>query len=202
LLVNEKLEQKNTLLTILEAGETNSNEYPLYNTSHPMEGHMRYMLKKAFLALAGLSLAAGSYVSAEAVPFRQASPMVNIGYDRGGEIITYALRMKKLERAGSSVRFSGRCDSACTLYLALPSSKACLTHNAAFGFHLPYGASPRGNKVAAQYLLRNYPGWVRNWINANGGLTSGIKTMRYEYASKFIKPCAGGAKTPGLFRSV
>jgi hypothetical protein len=67
-----------------------------------MEGHMRYMLKKALLALAGLSIVAGSSVSANAVPFRQASPVVNIGYDRGGEIITYALRMKKLERAGSA----------------------------------------------------------------------------------------------------
>ncbi len=163
---------------------------------------MRYMLKKALLALAGLSIVAGSSVSANAVPFRQASPVVNIGYDRGGEIITYALRMKKLERAGSAVRFSGRCNSACTLYLALPSSKACLARNAAFGFHLPYGASPRGNKVAAQYLLRNYPGWVRSWINANGGLTSGIKTMRYEYASKFIKPCAGATSSPSFFRSI
>jgi hypothetical protein len=161
---------------------------------------MRY-LKKAFLALAAFSMIAGSYVSAEAAPFRRAAPVVNIGYDRGGEIITYALKMKKLERSGSSVRFSGRCDSACTLYLAL-SDRACLTRGAAFGFHLPYGSSARGNRVAAEYLVRNYPGWVRSWIRANGGLTSGIKTMRYDYASKFIKPCEDSRPSTGFFRSV
>lgn len=164
---------------------------------------MRQMLKRACLVLAAFSMVAGSFGLAEAVPFRKPNSVVNIGYDRGGEIITYAIKMKRLEESGSSVRFTGSCQSACTLYLAIPSSRACLTQGATFGFHLPYGSSPRGNKVAAQYLLRNYPGWVRSWINANGGLSGGMKTMRYEYASKFIKPCQPTrSAASGFLRSI
>jgi hypothetical protein len=99
-----------------------------------------------------------------------------------------------MEKAGSVVRFAGRCDSACTLFLALPSSKTCVANGASFGFHLPYGAGPTGNRRAAEFLMRNYPGWVRGWIRANGGLTSGIKTMPFHFAAKYMKPCDGGQK--------
>ena len=115
--------------------------------------------------------------------------VVSIGSDHGGRIIDYALRMKRLESAGSHMRFAGRCDSACTLYLALPRSRTCVSPGASFGFHLPTGASPRASRVAAQYMLRNYPGWVRSWIAANGGLTYRVKTMGYAYSSRFLPSC-------------
>ena len=115
---------------------------------------------------------------------------VTIKRDRGGQVINYAIRMLKMKEAGKSVRFAGPCDSACTLYLALPRNKTCVSQGASFGFHLPYGASPSGNKTAAKYLLRSYPGWVRSWISANGGLGSGIKTMSYAYASQYLPTCS------------
>ncbi|HUR43067.1 MAG TPA: hypothetical protein VMZ01_03095 [Aestuariivirga sp.] len=115
--------------------------------------------------------------------------VVSIRNDHGGQIIDYALRMKTMERAGGHMRFAGRCDSACTLYLALPRNKTCVSRGAVFGFHLPTGASSRASQVAARYMLRNYPGWVRSWIAANGGLTHRLKTMGYAYSSRFLPAC-------------
>lgn len=109
--------------------------------------------------------------------------------DRGGQIITYALRMKKMERAGNDVRFAGRCSSACTLFLALPRSRVCITPSASFGFHLPYGASAKGNRFARDYLVSKYPAWVRAWIARNGGLTNNMKTMDYAFAAKHLPAC-------------
>lgn len=66
---------------------------------------------------------------------------------------------------------------------------AKLTPRASFGFHLPYGTSKRTNAIAAKYMLEQYPGWVRNWIARNGGLTNNIKRMGYAYASQYMKMC-------------
>jgi hypothetical protein len=120
---------------------------------------------------------------------------IKIHMDRGGRLIDYALRVKEYAQSNRDVRFSGNCDSACTLYLSLPRSQTCISPGASFGFHLPYGSGPFENRVAASFMLRNYPGWVRNWINANGGLTNQMKIMDYRYASNFIEACS----TSGTF---
>jgi hypothetical protein len=114
---------------------------------------------------------------------------VTIRADRGGTLIHYAIRAKKLEKQGSRVRFSGPCDSACTLYLGIPQSSMCISAGASFGFHLPYGVSARGNTAAAKYMLRSYPGWVRRWIEQKGGLGRNIKRMPYAYARNYIRSC-------------
>lgn len=124
-------------------------------------------------------------------------PRINLGSanvktisgDRGGYVIDYAIRVLKMRRSGGAVRIDGACDSACTLYLSMPRSKVCVTHNASFGFHLPYGAGARGNQVAAEFLMKNYPGWVRGWIARRGGLKGYIATMTYADASRFLPTC-------------
>jgi hypothetical protein len=131
--------------------------------------------------------------SAHSLPVREPSA-VTIRNDRGGQVINYALRMLRVKEAGRSVRFSGRCDSACTLYLALPRSRTCISQGASFGFHLPYGASPAGNRIAARYLLSSYPGWVKSWIQGRGGLSGQIKTMSYAYASQYLPTCSPARK--------
>jgi hypothetical protein len=131
--------------------------------------------------------------SAQAFPNRTGNPMV-IRADRGGEVINYAIKARELEQTGRKVRFSGSCDSACTIYLSLPRSQTCVTPGATFGFHLPYGSSARNNKVAANYLMRQYPGWVRSWINVRGGLTGGMKRMDYTYAAKHLPSCETASK--------
>lgn len=114
---------------------------------------------------------------------------MTIGNDSGGYIIKYALRMMKIRQSGALVKFNGRCDSACTLFLAIPSSHSCTTNDASFRFHLPLGSSESGNKLARDYMLRNYPGWVRSWIRQKGGLSHKLITMNASYAQKFTGAC-------------
>lgn len=141
---------------------------------------------KAFIALTlGSVMAIGPVTSAISAPFST----VTIRNDRGGYVINYALKMKRMERDGKNVRFAGPCDSACTLFLALPKSKTCVMPGASFGFHLPYGSSRRGNRFAADYLLSSYPGWVRSWLRDNGGLTSRIKVMNYNSIRGHLPAC-------------
>ena len=142
---------------------------------------------KAFAAIVLSLFLAAIPLAAQAQPFR--SNEITIRHDRGGQVLKYATRLGKAARQGTNMRFAGNCQSACTLYLAMPHSKTCITPGASFSFHLPYGASARVNAIAASYMMRSYPGWVRNWIKRNGGLTKRMKRMDYAYASRFMAKC-------------
>ena len=123
---------------------------------------------------------------------------LSISGDRGGYVVVYALRMLKLKQSGRQVEFHGGCDSACTLYLALPPSQVCVAPQSSFNFHLPYGASASGNRVAASYMLKSYPSWVRSWIRSKGGLSNRLISMKYAHASKFLPTCNVAAKSRTL----
>lgn len=104
-------------------------------------------------------------------------------------MIGYSVAMLKLQESGTKVKFAGRCDSACTVYLALPRDQICITPGAAFGFHAPHAATPEASRVAQDYLLERYPEWVKTWIAGRGGLSGKLITMDYAYASKFLDRC-------------
>lgn len=125
---------------------------------------------------------------AAAEPF-QAASTITIRADAGGQMVRYAMRVKQIQKSGRDVRFAGRCDSACTLHLALPKSKTCIAPGASFGFHMPYGSTSQGNAVAANYMMRKYPSWVRTWLASHGGLTRSIKRMPYTYAARYLPKC-------------
>jgi hypothetical protein len=161
-------------------------------------------LVKTLLA-AGLSVVICSE-GANAIPLAggmRGQNVTKISNDRGGYVIQYAMRLQKLKQAGTSVQFAGPCLSACTLYLALPTSQTCISRRASFSFHAAYGAGPRGNAIATSYMFNKYPGWVRSWISSKGGLSRRLITMPYGYASKYMKPCetatAIAEKTPRAF---
>jgi len=148
-----------------------------------------FRIKKT-LTLAAM-LAVG-FTATEALAYNVLKPPMKystVNNDRGGYVIKYALRMMKMKQSGTNLKFNGRCDSACTLYLALPNRQICATTNASFRFHLPHGTSPRGIKMASDYMMKSYPGWVRSWINQNGGLSNRLMTMNASYAQKFIGSC-------------
>ena len=109
--------------------------------------------------------------------------------DRGGRVINYTLQMMKFRDSGTKLEFAGRCDSACTVYLALPRNQTCVSPGAMFGFHAPFAATPEASQRAQNYLLENYPDWVKSWIVGRGGLTKNIMIMDYSYASKFLDKC-------------
>jgi hypothetical protein len=119
----------------------------------------------------------------------QAAPTVTISNNPGGNIAVFALSAAEYRNTGTLVKFTGNCDSACTLFLGLPSHQTCVTSGASFRFHAPFGVSGNSQKIAQAYLMRKYPGWVRSWIDRNNGLTRQLITMDYGYAKKFMRTC-------------
>ena len=109
--------------------------------------------------------------------------------DRGGSVVHYALTTQRLKEERRFVRFSGRCASACTLYLSLPSDLTCIGPGAHFAFHLPYSSPDNPHQETARFMISSYPEWVRTWIASQGGLSKHIKVMGYDYASQYIRPC-------------
>ena len=151
---------------------------------------------KFFIKAVAAAMIACVPMQGSAAPFYTHNQIVTVRGDRGGVLLKYALRVKKLERRGSLVRLGGRCDSACTLYLGMPSSQVCLLPGATFRFHMPYGSTARNNQIAANFMMRNYPGWVQSWLNEQGGLTRNLKTMRYDYAVQFVDRCDTYERNP------
>ena len=118
-----------------------------------------------------------------------AGPVIRIASNSGGRIGDFIVRLHQYRSQGSLVQFSGSCDSACTLLLALPRSNTCITEGTAFRFHAPTAASTQTSLAAKRYMMSQYPGWVRSWINKKNGLTSRLITMDYTYARKFMRTC-------------
>jgi hypothetical protein len=56
-------------------------------------------------------------------------------------------------------------------------------------FHRAYGASADMNAWGTNFMIRQYPAWVREWIAHNGGLTDRLIRMDYAYASRHMRPC-------------
>lgn len=147
------------------------------------------LLRRTLLATVVALAASFTQVTPAGSQIAIRTPAIIVSGDLGGSVIDYAKRTSKLRKSVTPMRFSGRCDSACTLYLSLPRSQTCIAPGASFGFHRAYGASASANSWGTSYMSRKYPGWVRNWIAANGGLTKRIKRMDYSYASRYLRRC-------------
>ena len=82
--------------------------------------------------------------------------------DRGGYLVDYAARLAQFQKGGQKVNFAGRCNSACTLFLALPQNQTCITPGASFGFHAPKAPTLAAAEVGQLYLVQKYPSWVQS----------------------------------------
>ena len=118
-----------------------------------------------------------------------AGSVVHISSNSGGRIGEFMARVDQYRTERVLVKFDGYCDSACTLLLALPKSSSCVNTGAVFRFHAPMAASAGTSLAAKHFLMAQYPGWVRNWIASNHGLTSTLISMDYRYASRFMRTC-------------
>ena len=148
------------------------------------------------VSLSGCFQSVGSIQSPLGVPrdyqIDSSNSIKTIRFDQGGKIVRYALDVARTRRLGQTVRFSGRCDSACTLYLSLPESQICVMPGASFGFHKPYGSSVHQHEMARDYLMKKYPQWVKDWLETHGGLKANIKRIGYASARKHIRTCEVG----------
>ena len=114
---------------------------------------------------------------------------VSIFNNSGGMIVLFALKVAEYRDAGTLVKFAGRCDSACTLFLSLPKEQTCIKPGAYFRFHAPSARSSRSERLAQTFMMGKYPDWVRSWIQEKGGLSNQLFRMDYAYASQFIPGC-------------
>jgi len=110
----------------------------------------------------------------------------NVGNDQGGVVVDYIVKREILRNDGLTVRFNGECNSACTLYITLPS---CVTKGAVFGFHAPFGPDQVEVRDMKEFIWREYPQWVRQYINRHGGFNEKLIIMPYSYASRFLPTC-------------
>jgi hypothetical protein len=114
---------------------------------------------------------------------------VIIAGDTGGNIVRYALQAAAYQSARSTLQVNGNCDSACTIYLSLPTSQICVTPAANFRFHAPMAGNKRAALAAHDFIRGKYPKWVTSWIDKNGGLTAKLITMDFAFARKHLPIC-------------
>jgi hypothetical protein len=104
------------------------------------------------LARVGL-FAAAVVVSAPALAATSAP------YAKGGRTVEFAQDVEKFRRSGEQFRITGHCQSACTMFLALPN--VCIQPNARLLFHA--GAQP----IATQRMMNSYNAKLRAYLTAN-----------------------------------
>ena len=109
---------------------------------------------------------------------------IDVYDNHGGNVEAYDRQWAEHGRAGVSVRIVGPCQSACTVLLRhIPRSRICVTPQASFGFHLAQ------RPQATATLWNGYPGDIKAWINAHGGLTSEFIWMRAPDVYRHFKRC-------------
>jgi hypothetical protein len=110
--------------------------------------------------------------------------------DWGGLVQAYYERVRAINVRREAVRIDGPCASACTMYLGV--KRLCVTQNASFHFHKPWGrATPSQFKRVNDWFYEMWPTWVERWVKANRALASieNFKTMSAAYALKFLPEC-------------
>jgi hypothetical protein len=111
---------------------------------------------------------------------------IKVSDNHGGSVALYNSHWAGLAARGVNVAVVGPCKSACTVLLGhIPRERICVTPNASFGFHLAKRLD------ATQTLREIYPGYVKQWISAHGGLAVDLKWMRAPDTYRYFKRCKG-----------
>jgi len=112
-----------------------------------MRKHDPLGLGATALCLAALALAAPA-LAATSTP-----------YSKGGRTRDFAVDVERHRRSGELFRITGHCQSACTMFLALPN--ACVEPSARLLFHA--GQTPEGTRR----MFDSYNGRLRSYLTAN-----------------------------------
>jgi hypothetical protein len=83
-------------------------------------------------------------------------------YAKGGRTVEFAQDVEKYRRTGERFRITGHCQSACTMFLALPN--VCIEPSARLQFHA--GAQP----TATQRMMNSYNAKLRAYLTAKGAM--------------------------------
>ena len=87
-------------------------------------------------------------------------------YAKGGRTVEFAQDVEKYRRSGELFRIVGHCQSACTMFLALPN--VCIVPGARLLFHA--GAQP----IATQRMMNSYNGKLRAYLTARGAMDTPV----------------------------
>jgi hypothetical protein len=91
----------------------------------------------------------------------QPPAIIQIDYDRGGNLGEYLRRFREYRERGVSVRITGVCGSGCSLVTILPPEQICVSLNGRLVLHQATYDDGAPNDVATRYLTSLYPDWVR-----------------------------------------
>src|SRR5215470_16895586 len=88
----------------------------------------------------------------------------NLGYGSGGSLRDYNGTVQQYNASGERFRIRGRCQSACTLFLAIKN--VCIERSAVVRFHA--GSSP----LSTARMIEAYNARLRNYLNAGNYMSS------------------------------
>lgn len=91
--------------------------------------------------------------------------------DSGGQLQQYLNALSIAAIAGEVIKIDGWCASACTVYLGSPFT--CVTPQAKFGFHAPFGGTAEQNRYATQVMASNLPPVLGRWFLQNAAHLGG-----------------------------
>jgi hypothetical protein len=105
--------------------------------------------------------------------------------DPGGSVYLYAMAAAL---SAEPIRIMGRCESACTEYLA--ARDVCVFPGARFMFHAAYNLDGSRNERGVRIMLASYPPSLREWLYERGGLTSmPIDASGGDLIALGLRPC-------------
>src|SRR5262245_66348172 len=88
----------------------------------------------------------------------------NLGYGSGGSLRDYNGTVQQYSASGERFRIRGRCQSACTLFLAIKN--VCIERSAVLRFHA--GSSP----LSTARMIEAYNARLRSYLNAGNYMSS------------------------------
>ena len=105
---------------------------------------------------------------------RVEDPSMVILFEPGGVIKEHVERWRELARSGADVEILGPCYSACTLIVTyVPKERLCFGAFATLQFHLAWNRETgKPSLDATQWMLKQYPREIYDWIMERGGVAS------------------------------
>ncbi|RYC33415.1 hypothetical protein D3273_02770 [Lichenibacterium minor] len=142
------------------------------------------------MALTGVSPVPGANNQMDMPP---PAAVVTIAGQNGGNIRAHVSRVIDYDAAGTRVRVTGTCISACALILALPPDRICVGPGARFGFHQPVKGLTGTMAITdiGDAITDVYPPFVQQWLKSRyGGLPSGKpQIMGYDVLRQHYATC-------------
>ena len=129
----------------------------------PLSTRISPLVKPLHICVFLLTLASPPIAAA---PTSDLDPII-VNNDDGGLLLPRGDLINKYIREGREVRIVGRyCNSACTMFLAVPN--LCVSSRTRFGFHGPswYGFIPAEGyafEAGSLFMARHYPEPIRSW---------------------------------------